>query len=142
MPKPSFFRQTYPFSCVPACLKMVLDSLGLEKSEAEIRSYCNCDEGETIPSKAVEAAVKFGFEAYQANLVFEELKELISRDLTPIVYLKVSEETNYLHAVVVYKISKGKAYILDPELGERKLSIDQLNNIWSRGLTIVIEKKS
>lgn len=142
MPKPPYFSQVYPFSCVPACLRMVLASLGLEKTEAEIRSFCECDETGTSLPKAVEAVEKFGFDAYRANLGFEELEDLISQNVTPIIYLRITEGISYSHAVVVYKISKGKVYVLDPELGERNFSINQLNETWSRGLTIVIEKKS
>lgn len=140
MPKTPFFSQAYPFSCVPACLRMVLASLGLKKSEAEIRSFCDCDETGTPPSKAVEAVIKFGFEAYRANLTFEELKALVSQNITPIVFTRVSEEVNYSHAVVIYKISRGKIYAVDPELGEVKFEMEKFNEIWSRGLTIVIKK--
>lgn len=140
MPKPPFFSQTFPFSCVPACIRMVLASLDCEKTEAEIRSFCECDETGTSPSKATDAAIKFGFDAYRANLAFEELEDLISQDVTPIVFTKVAEDVNYSHAIVIYKISKGKIYAIDPELGERKFDVNQFNEMWSRGLTIVIER--
>ena len=98
---------------------MVLASLGFEKSEAEIRSFCECDETGTSPSKVVEAVIKFGFDAYRANLTFEELEDLVSQNITPIVFTKVTEVVNYSHAIVIYKISRGKIYAVDPELGER-----------------------
>lgn len=141
MPKPPFFSQAYPFSCVPACIRMVLASLGLEKSEAEIRSFCECDETGTSPSKVVEAVIKFGFDAYRANLTFEELEDLVLQNITPIVFTKVTEDVNYSHAIVVYKISRGKVYAVDPERGESNFDVDQFNEMWSRGLTIVIERK-
>ncbi len=141
MPKPPFFPQAYPFSCVPACLRMVLNTLGCEKSEPEIRSLCDCDETGTSPSNAVEAAVRLGFNTYQANLTFEELKDLVSQNIMPIVFTKVAENVNYSHAIIVYKISNKKVFVIDPEIGERKFDINQFTEIWSRGLTIVIESK-
>lgn len=141
MPKPPFFSQAYPFSCVPACLRMVLASLDFEKSEAEIRSFCDCDETGTSSSKAVEAVIKFGFDAYRANLTFEELEDLVSQNLTPIVFTKFTESVNYSHAIVIYKISKEKIYTVDPQIGEIKYDKNQFIEMWSRGLTIVIQEK-
>ena len=139
MPKPPYFPQAHPFSCVPACLRMILASYKFEITETELRSRCECDETGTAPSNAVEAAVECGFNAYKAELLFEELEDLVSQNITPIVFIRVFEDTNYSHAVVVYKISKKKVFVLDPEIGERKLDADKFTEIWSRGLTIVVE---
>lgn len=35
-------KQETPYSCVPACLRMVLSSFGLELQEAELRTLCDC----------------------------------------------------------------------------------------------------
>jgi len=120
---------------------MVLAALDVEKSEAELRSLCECDETGAFPSKAVKAAFECGLDAYQANLLFEELNDLVLQNTNPIVFIRVSEDTNYSHAVVVYKISKGKVFALDPEIGERKFNISSFVEIWSRGLTIIVERK-
>ena len=141
MPKPPYFSQAYEFSCVPTCLKMVLAALDVEKSEAELRSLCDCDETGTSPSKAVKAAIECGLDAYQADIMFEELNDLVLQNVNPIVFIKVSEDTNYSHAIVVYKISKGKVFALDPEIGERELNVSSFVEIWSRGLTIIVESK-
>jgi ABC-type bacteriocin/lantibiotic exporter with double-glycine peptidase domain len=112
LPKPPYFPQTYPFSCVPACLRMVLAALECEKSEPEIRSLCDCDETGISPSDAVKAATEFGFEAYQANLTFEELEDLVSQNLMPIVFTKAAENVDYSHAIIVYNTSNEKVYAL------------------------------
>lgn len=139
MPKPPFFHQAYPFSCVPACLKMILASLNYEISEPELRCLCECDETGTSPSKAVAAAIECGFDAYQANLTFEELKELVAQHIMPIVFIRISEEAIYSHAIVVYKISSTKVFAIDPENGESKIDINKFTERWSRGLTIIVE---
>jgi len=118
---------------------MVLAALDVEKSEAELRSLCECDETGTSPSNAVKAAVECGLDAYKANLIFEELEDLILQGMFPIVFTRVFENSNYSHAVVVYKISKEKVFVLDPETGECKLDINVFVEIWSRGLTIIVE---
>ncbi len=55
MPKPPYFSQTYEFSCVPTCLKMVLAVLNVDKSEAELRSLCDCDETRHISFKGSQS---------------------------------------------------------------------------------------
>lgn len=140
MAKPPYFQQVYPFSCVPACLRMVLAYYKFEVSETELRSLCECDETGTTPSNAVRAATECKFDAYRAELIFEELEELIRQNITPIVFTRVSEHANYSHAVVVYKIAKGKVFVLDPIIGERKIDADEFVETWSRGLTIVVER--
>jgi len=120
---------------------MVLASLGHEKNEPELRSLCKCDETGTSPSNAVKAAVECGFDAYQANLNFDELEDLITQNITPIVFIRVFEGANYSHAVIVYKISKKKVFVLDPIEKEREIDKNLFDEIWSRGLTIVIENK-
>jgi len=72
----------------------------------------------------------------------DELQENLKNGLNPIVFLRFSETTNYSHAVVVYKISKEKVFVLDPEIGEREFDINLFVENWSRGLTIIIEKKT
>lgn len=140
--KPPYFRQTYPFSCVPACLRMVLAGYSFEISETELRNRCECDETGTSPSKATDAVNELGFDCDEANLTFEELKEYVLDKLFPIVYLRFSEDAKYSHAVVVYKISKEKIFVLDPENGEREFDLSLFIELWSRNLTIIIEKKN
>lgn len=141
MPKPPHFFQTHYESCVPTCIRMILASFNFEISEFDLRNLCRCDSDGTLPSYAVKAVIECGFDVYQANLVFEELENLISQNITPIVFIRFDANVNYSHAVVVYEISKGEIYVLDPEIGERKIEMNQFAEIWSRGLTIVIEDK-
>lgn len=141
MPKPPHFFQTHPFSCVPACLRMVLASLGFEVSEFDLRNLCQCDETGVERKKAINAVLELGFDSYESTLTIDELRENLKINLSPIVFLRLSETANYSHAVVVYKISKEKVFVLDPEIGERELDINLFTEIWSRGLTIIIENK-
>lgn len=141
MLKPPHFFQTHPDSCVPACLKMVLAFLGFEISELDLRSLCECRGDGTPPSNAVKAVIECGFDAYEANLELNELQDLISESITPIVFVKANENANYSHAIVIYEIAKEKIYALDPAVGESEFDTNQFMEIWSRGLTIIIERE-
>ena len=144
MPKPPYFPQAYPFSCVPACLRMILAAFNFEISEPELRSLCKCDETGTTPSNAVKAAKECGFNSYKANLTFDELKEEISVNNLAIVFLRLPVTEDFSnHAVIVFKITKGKVLVLDPaEIREREFDINSFVENWSRGLTIIVEKKN
>lgn len=70
---PPFDKQETDYSCVPACLRMVLASLGVFKTEQELRELCDCTvlEG-TSALKAVDAARASGFKNTQKrNLIFD-----------------------------------------------------------------------
>ena len=118
---------------------MILASFDFEITEPELRSLCECDETGTSVSNVVKAAIELGFDAYQAELVFEELKDLVSQNITPIVFVRVTESVNYSHAIVNYKLSKEKVFAIDPEMEEREINVNLFAQIWSRGLTIVIK---
>lgn len=120
---------------------MVLASYGFEISELELRNLCYCDGTGIELKKAVDAVLELDFDCYQAELTIEELQEHLTDGLNPIVYLRFSEKQKFSHAVVVYQISKGKVFLLDPAIGEREVEINSFTEMWSRGLTIVIEKK-
>jgi len=123
---------------------MILAAFDFEISEAQLRGLCECDETGTTPSNAVKAAVECGFDSYKANLEFEELEKEIARNIFAIVYLRLPVESDYSnHAVVVYKISNNKVFALDPaEIGEREFDKNSFVEFWSRGLTIIVEKKA
>lgn len=141
MHKPHLHYQMTPSSCVSACLKMILDFYGVEKTEFQIRELCEDDGTGVEPQKAVKAVLDLGFNCYKPdNLTFEELEEYISDNLFPIVYLRFNPKAKYSHAVVVYKTAKGKIFFLDPERGERDLDTNQFTKIWSQKITIIIEK--
>ena len=142
MNKPPHFFQTNPSSCVSACIRMILDFYGLKKTEFEIRELCGDDGTGLESSKAVKAILELGFNCDKPdNLAIEDLIDCVSDNLFPIAYLRFNPNAKYAHAVVVYKISNEKVFVLDPQTGEREIDINQFAEIWSRGSTIIIENK-
>jgi ABC-type bacteriocin/lantibiotic exporter with double-glycine peptidase domain len=112
--EPTYYSQIYPFSCVPACLRIVLSAYEFEISEPTVRQLAECDETGTKPSNAVKAARELGFlGSYVANLELLELTQLLSEGLFPIVYLRFPQGGR--HAVVVTGITQENVSILDPE---------------------------
>ena len=60
---PPFYPQETDFSCAVACLRMVLDHLGVSKTEAELREICDCTIFGTAALELVLAARRLGFAA-------------------------------------------------------------------------------
>ena len=54
--KPPFHKQETRYSCVPACLRMVLGSFGVDLSESALRVHCDCMPYGTDALMAVDAA--------------------------------------------------------------------------------------
>jgi Peptidase C39 family len=56
-----FHKQETPYSCVPACLRMVLSAFEVDMSEDELRHLCDCTPFGTEALKAVDAVRNLGF---------------------------------------------------------------------------------
>jgi hypothetical protein len=54
-------QQETRYSCVPACLRIVLAHLGLTLTETELRTLCDCTPFGTDALKAVDAVRQLGF---------------------------------------------------------------------------------
>jgi ABC-type bacteriocin/lantibiotic exporter with double-glycine peptidase domain len=138
-----FHKQEKSFSCVPACLRMVLAGLGVVMSEVDLRQLCDCTIFGTDAFQAVKAGRMLGFpKAMKGNLSFLELDHELQKRLYPIVYVNLlpvdGVDTNPAMAVVAadqYFVS-----VYDPHVGERSLSRLTFKQAWkmSNGLTILI----
>ena len=77
--KPLFYKQETLYSCVPACLRIVLSGFGHEYSEAEIRTLCDCTPFGTEALMVVDAARRFGFrKSVKHTISINELQDLIA----------------------------------------------------------------
>lgn len=148
--KPPLHKQETAYSCVPACLRMVLASLGVSKTEQELRGLCDCTfdspllPGGTDPFKLKIAAQTLGFAKTQiGNLTVDDLRSELARGLYPIAYLKArlaSSMPPQFHAVVVVEITENEIEVLDPWRGELVLSLEDFLTEWTRGITILVER--
>lgn len=124
---------------------MVLESLGIVKSEAELRDKCHTDFMGTRFNMVVRAAQDLGFDKSQsATLSLEELKAEMDRGIFPIVYIKdrLAENQPYQqHAVVIVEMSESEVVALDPFRGEYTFPLEDFARKWgaARWQTILIE---
>lgn len=144
--RPPYFRQETDYSCVPACLRMVLESLGMSKSEEELRALCDCTALATRAGDAVNAVRKLGFtKTRKYNLDVDLLKEQLGLGLYPIAFIRVRITPHShpeTHAVIVLDIADNYVCLLDPIRGEITLAREEFQDEWGgmRGLTILIEQ--
>jgi ABC-type bacteriocin/lantibiotic exporter with double-glycine peptidase domain len=152
--KPPFHKQETPYSCAPACLRMVLASFGVVKTEQELRELCDCTYDSVFllggtdphPFKLKAAAQSLGFvNTTIASPTFDELKMELERGLYPIIYVKVQlspDKPPQKHAVVVVEIDETSVEIRDPWRGELVLSQAAFLTEWesARRVTILIER--
>jgi len=143
--KPPFHKQETLYSCVPACLRMVFATSGVNLSEADIRTACDCTPVGTDALKAVDAARRYGFmQSAKHTLTFEELAALVEGDAYPIVFvsLKPIDGVMDTHALVVTGVSDTAVTVLDPLQGVRILPKQTFATAWAlrHNLTIIIQK--
>jgi ABC-type bacteriocin/lantibiotic exporter with double-glycine peptidase domain len=138
-----FYRQETPDSCVPACLRMVLAGLGVDRAEPLLRQMCDCTMLGTDALNAVDAARQLGFPlAHKENLTIEQLTNVLQSGCFPIVYvnlLPIDAEAG-IHAMVVIAADDQYVRVYDPLVGERQLEKMMFDAAWgmTNRLTILI----
>ncbi|MCI0489217.1 MAG: cysteine peptidase family C39 domain-containing protein [Blastocatellia bacterium] len=142
---PLYLQET-EYSCAPASLKMMLESLGVIKTEEELRGLADCTLSGTDAFNLVEAARKSGFSGTRKySLTFEELKEVLDEGLYPIVYLRTElsqVQVPQSHTVVVELLDQDGVHLVDPWRGRIIYDFDRFAREWNvfHGLTILVEK--
>lgn len=124
-----------------------METCGVSVTEAEVRDRSGCDEEGTTPSGLSEAARQFGFSGTRSYSLrtdsvtaLNELKDALARSLYPIVYLEFIPGT--LHSVVVCNISEEGIDILDPMLGERRVTPTRFMEDWSaKGQVMILVER-
>lgn len=148
-----FFAQEQPESCVPACLRMVLASYGVERTEVELYACCQTDADGTLPSAAAQCARDFGFNASAPRLSgLDALREQLEiAHLFPIAYVNLEPllGLNAIHAVIVESVDvqAGRVRVIDPAYpptGRREWALDRFEVGWrlARYQVILIAPKS
>lgn len=144
--KPPFHKQETTYSCVPACLRMVLSGLGLDLTEERLRELCDCSPlFGTEAVRAVEAARGLGFAGTaKYTLRYDELRGLVEGSRYPVAYLSLEAigGTDESHAVVVVEADEEAVTVYDPLHGERRLSRQSFTTAWAarHNLVILVER--
>ncbi len=124
---------------------MVLVTLGIECSEAELRALCDCTPFGTEALDAVDAARQLGFPGTgKHTLSPDELDTQLRHDLYPIVFMNTLPIDGLPggHAFVVIAIDPDGVSVYDPLHGERYLSRATFEAAWAmmHGLTILVQR--
>src|SRR6266404_9552596 len=86
----SFHKQETRFSCVPACLRMVLLTFGVDMPESELIVRCDSTILGTNALRAVDAARQLGFAASAKHtLTLDELRDIVAAGLYPIAFVSL-----------------------------------------------------
>jgi ABC-type bacteriocin/lantibiotic exporter with double-glycine peptidase domain len=142
--KLTFYRQEKPYSCVPACVRMVLAAKGYVVSESVLRERCDCTFLGTDALTAVDALRAMGFSnSCKCTLRLTELMMELNAGCYPIVFLNLLpiDGVNDPHAMVVTAIDDDSVNVYDPLQGERLLPRSTFDTAWAmmRNLVILVQ---
>lgn len=128
---------------MPACLRMVLLSLGADVPEADLRRLCDCTVFGSTALQGLNAVRQLGFHnsrKYTLNLT--ELADCLADGYDPIVFVSLLPLDNRpdIHAMVVTGFDAQHVYVLDPRSGERTLTHEQFSAAWigSNNLALIV----
>lgn len=104
-----------------ACLRSVLQGYGHALDEASLRRQCGTNESGTLSDDLVKCAQTLGFAAKKEYTHVEQLRQHLSANLFPIIYLNLLfiDGIDTVHAVVVTEFDNQTVTVLDPLEGER-----------------------
>lgn len=139
-----FHKQETPYSCVPACLRMVLSDFEVDISEAELRQLCDCTPFGTEALKAVDAVRNLGFSrTVKCTLTIDELFAQLKANLYPIVFINLLpiDGVKVAHAMIVVALGEEMVTVYDPLQGERNLPRSTFDTAWvmMHNLTILVQ---
>jgi len=123
-------RQEHPWTCLPACIRMVLAYRGRLIEEAEIAAACGTVPFRgTRPEKAVEGVQQLGHHTlWFENADLSRLQDLIAHDWPVIVFLRARDlpaKGHGLHGVVVIGVENDTVIVADPQSNRRYLLAHQ-----------------
>lgn len=128
-----FYRQQTDYTCGAASMRMILESVGIIKSEKEIARIMETNEesgtwNKDFPKLAEEYKLNY---SVKRNASLKNLKEYHKKGYKIIVcYYLPNEDVS--HYAVLNKIDSKKVYLYDPEMGpNHKYSLKEFNKLWS-----------
>ena len=138
-----FYPQETRYSCVPACLRMVMAQLGVTVDEATLRDCCKTDRMGTTVKDCVNCAQRYGFHAFAAvDVTNDQLLHWLADRYYPIIYLNLFPlDTIWVtHAVIVETIDNQVVTFVDPIAGRRQATTTAFEQAWqmTKGQVIVI----
>lgn len=132
-PRLPFFKQETPYSCVAACLRMVLSHFGIEATEDELRLRSLTTLWGTNARDAVACVKSFGLRSEEVrDATVKNLREWLNQGIFPILLIDLRPIRGEVgrHAIVAEEISENQLLYLDPLTGRRVLGLDVIEQAW------------
>lgn len=141
------FEQELDYSCLAACVRMVLAFYGHEHTEAELRGLLKTRPGGTSPVQVMRRLPELGFNAWVQTGSQQLLREHLTAGRLCIVHVWTQPlphwEEGVIHALVVVELTEQEVSVHDPVLptGPTVVPLDTFLCAWAATdyLTIVIE---
>jgi ATP-binding cassette subfamily B protein len=140
-------KQEHDYSCVPACIRIVLRHHGVDLPEARICSVCQTTPRGTDQQGAAQGIISLGFQAIKLKAA--KLDDIIQflRQNQPVIAVLGVEHLPYggqyeTHAVVINGLGRNQISFIDPARGEEiEISLKTFLKAWQarRCLGLVIE---
>lgn len=126
--------------CGPACLKMILDYYGIEKTEQELAELCKTDKDLGTDDQGIkQAAESFGLKVeIHNNSSFDDIQTWLDKEVPVIVNWFTRGRNDYPnsevadgHYSVVVGLDEEFIYLQDPEIGDmRQIDRDDFMRVW------------
>jgi ABC-type bacteriocin/lantibiotic exporter with double-glycine peptidase domain len=116
-------HQEQDFSCVPACIRILLHYIGTDYPEAKISAVCKTTELGTDQDEAAQGVTLLGFKAVMLeNAAFDDLVRFVLKFQPVIAFVSVKHlpygGQSGVHAVVVNGVEMNRVSFIDPARGE------------------------
>jgi ABC-type bacteriocin/lantibiotic exporter with double-glycine peptidase domain len=114
---------------------MVLGSFGVDISESELRTRCDCTPYGTDALMAVDAVRALEFvKTAKYTLSLAGLRTVVTDGHYPIVFVDLNpiDGLDAIHAMVVVEVSEQEIVVLDPLQGERRFPVYVFTAAWAR----------
>jgi len=123
--------QSTDYSCGPAALATVLQNMGFNATEGELKVLAGTDQTGTSMHGLVRAAQAKGLSAVGMRLTVDELKHNmvvhVIKDGTP-------------HYSVVREVTENSVKLADPSLGNIEMSREKFSEIFSGNVLVITSK--
>ena len=122
--------------CGPACILTIAKQFGSDISIAKLRERSGTDRNGTNIAGMLKGLEYLGFDGKAVRV---EDKKITNEISFPII-AHIKTEKNFLHYIVVHKVSKKMILVSDPAIGMKKYSHEEFEKIWT-GILILVEPK-
>jgi len=130
-----FFKQLDSMDCGPASLKIICKHYGKNFSMKYLRDKCHITREGVSLQDISRVSEEIGLRTLPLKMNFEDLRAKIP--------MPCILHWNYSHFVVLYKITRKKVYISDPQIGLVSYNIEEFNYSWKKnnekGIVLVLE---